>query len=210
MQLIQKNMKPEKIVLASGNQKKLKELSEILNQFEIDVVPQSQFNVTEAVEDGLTFVENAIKKARNACEQTGLPSISDDSGIEVDYLNGEPGIYSARYAGEGANDEANLNKLIDSLHGVSAELRTARYQCVIVYMRHAADPTPIIAQDCWEGVLLDEKIGDGGFGYDPIFFSPEHNKTAAQMTAEEKAAVSHRGKALKRFADTFKIYQNQN
>lgn len=196
-------MTPNKIVLASGNKKKLSELNKTLGQFQVTLAPQSEFNVVEAVEDGLTFVENAIKKARNACEQTGLPAISDDSGIEVDYLNGVPGIYSARFAGEDASDEQNLDKLILSLDGVEAKYRTARYQCVIVYMRHGEDPTPLISQASWEGVLLEQKIGDGGFGYDPIFYCPQKQKTAAQMTAEEKSSISHRGKALKQFQLAF-------
>jgi len=189
------------IILASGNKKKLNELSSILNQYSIDIVPQSIYQVEDAVEDGLTFVENAIIKARHACKKTGLPTISDDSGIEVDYLKGKPGIYSARYAGENATDQQNLEKLLLSLEGVPENKRTARYQCIIIYMRHAEDPTPIICQASWEGVILDSKIGDGGFGYDPIFFCPKANKTAAQMTAEEKAAVSHRGKALKQLSN---------
>ena len=134
------------------------------------LVPQSEFSVEDAIEDGLTFVENAIIKARHACLETGLPSIADDSGIEVDFLKGKPGIYSARFAGESANDEQNLQKLLAELKGVKPEQRTARYQCIIVYMQHAEDPTPIICQDSWEGVILTEKQGDGGFGYDPIFW----------------------------------------
>ncbi|TQV74057.1 RdgB/HAM1 family non-canonical purine NTP pyrophosphatase [Aliikangiella marina] len=196
-------MLPEKIVLASGNKKKLAELSGILAQFEIELIPQTQFDIGEALEDGLTFVENAIKKARYACEHTGLPAIADDSGIEVDCLNGAPGIYSARYAGEDANDQTNLEKLLTTTKDFSPEEKVARYQCVIVYLRHAADPTPIICQDSWEGLLLSSPRGNGGFGYDPIFFDPQSQKTAAQMTPEEKAKVSHRGKALKQFQETF-------
>jgi len=196
-------MPPEKIVLASGNKKKLKELAEILNQFQVALIPQPEFNIGEAVEDGLTFVENALKKARYACQHTGLPAIADDSGIEVDCLQGAPGIYSARFAGEGASDEENLDKLIESTKNIDPQQRIARYQCVIVYMRHAEDPTPIICQDSWQGLLLDKRTGDGGFGYDPIFYDPGKHKTAAQMSAEEKAAVSHRGKALKQFQQSF-------
>lgn len=196
-------IRPEKIVLASGNSKKLKELGEILNQFQVELTPQTEFAIGEAVEDGLTFVENAIKKARYACHHTGLPAISDDSGIEVDILKGAPGIYSARYAGESANDLANLEKLIAATQDFDKEQRIARYQCVIVYMRHAEDPTPIICQDSWQGVLLSEPLGDGGFGYDPIFWDTTKNKTAAQMSPEEKAAISHRGKALKQFQNKF-------
>ena len=188
------------IILASGNKKKLKELSGILTRFSMNLLPQSDYQVEDAVEDGLTFVENAIIKARHACDITGLPAISDDSGIEVDYLKGKPGIYSARFAGEEASDQQNLDKLLESLRGVPQELRTARYQCIIVYMQHSEDPTPIICQASWEGVILETESGNGGFGYDPIFYCPVAGKTAAQMTAEEKSSVSHRGKALKAFA----------
>lgn len=195
--------KPAEIILASGNKKKLNELSYILNQFNVNLVPQSKYQVTDAVEDGLTFIENAIKKARHACKQTGKPAIADDSGIEVDYLNGKPGIYSARYAGEKSSDQENLNKLIDALNNVEQSKRTARYQCVIVYMRHAEDPTPIVCQASWQGYLLDTKMGNNGFGYDPIFYCPENNKTAAQMSPDEKAKVSHRAKALRKFQANF-------
>ncbi len=195
---------PEKIILASNNKKKLNEMSQILEKFDLELIPQSQFDVDDAVEDGLTFVENALKKARHACSITGMPSVADDSGIEVDYLDGKPGIYSARFAGEKASDEDNLNKLLDNMQGVEATLRGARYQCVIVYLRHANDPTPLISQSHWSGVLLEHKVGDQGFGYDPIFFCPEKNKTAAQMSYQEKASISHRGKALEHFQLAFK------
>jgi len=188
------------IILASGNKKKLKELSEILAEFDMNLAPQSDFAVPDAIENGLTFVENAIIKARHACKLTGLPAVADDSGIEVDYLKGKPGIYSARFAGENASDQDNLNILLEELEGVDASLRTARYQCIIVYMRHAEDPTPIICQASWEGIILNSEIGEGGFGYDPIFYCPKSKKTAAQMIPEEKSAISHRGKALKKFA----------
>ncbi len=201
---------PNKIVLASGNAKKLKELSSILSDFSVSLLPQTQLNIGEAIEDGLTFVENAIKKARYACLHTKLPAIADDSGIEVDYLNGQPGIYSARYVGENANDENNLQKLLTSLSGIKDQARTARYQCVIVYMSHAEDPTPLIAQASWEGTILNQKIGNGGFGYDPIFYCPISKKSAAQMTPEEKSSISHRGKALNifkiQFANKYGLY----
>ena len=193
--------KSNTIVLASGNRKKLKELSTILNRFQFDLHPQSEFEVEDAVEDGLTFVENAIIKARHASLKTGLPAISDDSGLEVDYLNGKPGIYSARFAGEKATDQDNLDKLLTSLNGVADEMRTARYQCVIVYMQHAEDPTPIICQASWQGIILNQQHGEGGFGYDPIFYCPQSGKTAAQMLPDEKSAISHRGKALYQFTE---------
>lgn len=195
------------IILASGNKKKLKELSAILDQHSMNLLSQSEYDVPDAIEDGLTFVENAIIKARHACKLTGMPAIADDSGIEVDYLKGKPGIYSARFAGEAASDQQNLDKLLSSLKGVPKQLRTARYQCIIVYMRHCEDPTPIICQASWEGVILESESGSGGFGYDPIFYCSVAGKTAAQMTAEEKSSVSHRGKALKGFT---KIYAKTN
>ncbi len=198
------NLNNDIIVLASGNQKKLKELSEILVQFEKKLCPQSQYQVEDAIEDGLTFVENAIIKARHACQKTGLPSIADDSGIEVDHLKGKPGIYSARFAGENASDQKNLDKLLSQLQGVPDFQRTARYQCVIVFMRHAEDPTPIISQASWEGIILDAPIGEGGFGYDPIFYCPQAKKSAAQMQPLEKASISHRGKALKEFEQKYR------
>ena len=185
-----------KIVLASNNKGKVREINQILAELDISVLPQSEFNVDEAEETGLTFVENAILKARNAAEQSSLPAIADDSGIEVDALNGEPGIYSARYAGVGASDEGNLQKLLDALQDVPDEKRTARFQCLMVYMRHAKDPTPIICQGTWEGIITREPQGDNGFGYDPVFYVPDHNCTSAQLSAEVKNSLSHRGQAL--------------
>ena len=186
----------KKLVLASGNKKKIAELQDILASFGIEVIPQSAFDVPEAEETGLTFVENAILKARNAAAHTGLPAIADDSGIEVDALNGEPGIYSARFSGTGATDEKNNALLIEKLHNTPAEKRTARYQAVLVLMQHANDPTPLIAQGSWEGHIIDEPRGKNGFGYDPHFLVPHLNKTAAELSSSEKQALSHRGKAL--------------
>jgi XTP/dITP diphosphohydrolase len=186
-----------KVVLASGNKGKLKEFGDMLAPFDIEVVPQSEFNVPEAEETGLSFVENAILKARNAAEHTGLPAIADDSGIEVDYLLGAPGIYSARYAGKQASDQDNLNALLTALQGVPDKERAARYQCVLVMMRHSKDPTPLIVQDSWEGAILTEPTGQGGFGYDPIFWSPEHKCSAAELSKQQKHAISHRGKAMR-------------
>jgi XTP/dITP diphosphohydrolase len=186
-----------KVVLASGNKGKLKEFGDMLAPFNIEVVPQSEFNVPEAEETGLSFVENAILKARNAAEHTGLPAIADDSGIEVDYLLGAPGIYSARYAGEQASDQENLNALLTALQGVHEKERAARYQCVLVMMRHSKDPTPLIVQDSWDGAILTEPTGQGGFGYDPIFWSPEHKCSAAELSKQQKHEISHRGKAMR-------------
>ena len=195
----------EKIVLASGNKGKLREFAQLFSPLGIEVVPQSEFDVPEAEETGLTFVENAIIKARNACEHTGLPAIADDSGIEVDYLLGAPGIYSARYAGSDASDTDNLNALLAALDGVPDNERAARYQCLLVMMRHSKDPTPLICQADWQGRLLDSPMGDGGFGYDPIFWVEQHKCTAAQLTSEQKHAISHRGKAIRQFMKEFQV-----
>ena len=191
------------IVLATGNQGKVKELSHLLAAHNIEIKPQSEFNVGEVAETGTTFVENAIIKARHACELTGLPAISDDSGIEVDALNGQPGIYSARYSGPDATAQKNLQALLNALIDTPEEKRTARYQCVIVFMRHAKDPTPLICQASWEGTLLTAPKGDGGFGYDPIFWVEAYQCTAAELTAEQKHAISHRGKAIRQFISQF-------
>ncbi|NVJ60744.1 MAG: RdgB/HAM1 family non-canonical purine NTP pyrophosphatase [Gammaproteobacteria bacterium] len=184
------------IVLASNNAKKIKELQEILIPFEFSIVTQASLGIEDAVEDGLSFVENAIKKARHASLHSKMPAISDDSGIEVDALKGAPGIYSARFAGEHGDDQANNKKLLAELKGIPQDKRTARYQCVIVFMRHASDPTPIICQGSWEGIILDSPQGEGGFGYDPLFYVPEHKCTAAELSAEKKHQLSHRGAAL--------------
>ncbi|WP_223116286.1 RdgB/HAM1 family non-canonical purine NTP pyrophosphatase [Nitrincola alkalisediminis] len=189
-------VKPSKIVLASSNAGKLKEFCDMLADFQIEVVPQSQFNVIDAEETGLSFVENAIIKARHACQQTGLPALADDSGLEVDALNGAPGIYSARYSGPNSSDLSNVDKLLLDLQAIPEPLRTGRYQCVLVFMRHALDPTPLICQGSWEGKLLFEPKGQGGFGYDPIFYCPKLGLTAAEMSAETKHSVSHRGLAM--------------
>jgi XTP/dITP diphosphohydrolase len=194
-----------KIILASGNAGKLKEFSALLCGLDMDVIPQSDFNVSEAEETGLTFVENAIIKARHACLHTGLPAIADDSGIEVDALNGAPGIYSARYSGVGASNQQNLEALLSALKDTPEPQRTARYQCVIVYLRHAEDPTPIICQASWEGKILIAPIGDDGFGYDPIFWVEKSNCSAAQLTAQQKHAISHRGKATQQFLNQFQL-----
>jgi XTP/dITP diphosphohydrolase len=186
-----------KIVLASGNAGKLKELSVPLSELDMDIIPQSDFNVSEAEETGLTFVENALIKARNACLHTSLPAIADDSGIEVDALNGEPGIYSARYSGRGTTNQQNLEALLNTLKDTPEPKRTARYQCVIVYLRHARDPTPIICQASWEGKILLTPVGKGGFGYDSIFWVKESNCSAAELTLHQKYTVSHRGKAIR-------------
>ncbi|RUT66497.1 non-canonical purine NTP pyrophosphatase, RdgB/HAM1 family [Morganella morganii] len=185
-----------KIVLATGNAGKVREMASLLADAGMDVVAQTELGVGSVEETGLTFVENAIIKARHAAKVTGLPAIADDSGISVDYLGGAPGIYSARYAGTDGNDGANIVKLLAALDGVPAAQRQAHFNCVLVYMRHENDPTPIICHGRWAGVIAEQAQGDGGFGYDPVFWLPELNKTAAQLRPEEKQAMSHRGKAL--------------
>lgn len=183
------------IVLASGNLGKIREIQAILQNDKI--LPQSQFNVVEPEETGSTFVENAIIKARNAALHCQRPAIADDSGLVVDALNGAPGVISARYAGVTASDQANLEKLLVELQGVPFAQRTARFICVMVYLGHADDPTPIIAQGVWEGLILDHAVGENGFGYDPVFWVAEHQCSSAQLTPEQKNALSHRGQALR-------------
>lgn len=184
------------IVLASNNAGKVREFNQLLSGSGLEVLPQSTFDVVEIEETGLTFVENAILKARNAALHTGLPAIADDSGIEVDALDGAPGIYSARFAGVDASDQQNLEKLLAALKNVPDAQRSARFQCLMVYLRHAKDPTPKIFQGTWEGRILPAPQGSNGFGYDPIFFVPEHNCSSAELEPDVKNSLSHRGQAL--------------
>jgi len=189
------------VVLASSNPGKLREINQLLAGLNLNVVPQSDFNVSDAEETGLSFVENAILKARNAAHCTGHAAIADDSGLEVDALHGAPGIYSARYAGPGASDAGNLQKLLADLAGVPEQNRCARFQCLMVYLRHELDPTPIICQGTWEGRILFEPAGQGGFGYDPVFFVPTHGCSSAELPAEVKNRLSHRGQALRKLVE---------
>lgn len=190
----------KKIVLATGNAGKVNELAELLANHHITVVPQSDFNVSEVAETGTTFVENAIIKARHAAKVTGLPAIADDSGLEVDALNGAPGVYSARYAsdivGENVTDDDNINKLLDALKDTQTSERTARFHCVLVYMKHANDPTPIICHGVWEGSISREKQGSQGFGYDPVFWQEALKMSSAELPRDIKNSLSHRGQAL--------------
>lgn len=186
----------QKVVLATGNPGKVRELADLLAAFGLDIVAQTELGVESAEETGLTFIENAILKARHASAVTGLPAIADDSGLAVDVLGGSPGIYSARYAGEDASDQQNLDKLLAALDAVPDGERQAHFHCVLVYLRHAADPTPLVFHGSWTGEIARTASGGGGFGYDPIFFVPELGKTAAELSKSEKLAVSHRGKAL--------------
>ncbi|QHM72356.1 XTP/dITP diphosphatase [Mixta intestinalis] len=187
----------QKVVLATGNAGKVRELADLLADFGLNIVAQTELGVSSAEETGLTFIENAILKARHAAQITGLPAIADDSGLAVDALGGAPGIYSARYAGEEASDSQNLDKLLAAMQAVPAGHRQAQFHCVLVYLRHAADPTPLVCHGSWAGEITQAPAGSGGFGYDPIFFVPELGKTAAELSKEEKRAISHRGQALK-------------
>ncbi len=186
----------EKLVLASGNKKKLAELQGLLSPLNIEVVPQSEFDVPEVDETGTTFVENAIIKARNACKHTGLPAIADDSGIEIDALRGAPGVFSARFAGVGATDAKNNKLMVELLSDLPDVNRGARYVAVLALMEHEDDATPILCQGTWDGEIVLEPQGEQGFGYDPHFFVPEKGCTAAQLDPQEKNALSHRGKAM--------------
>ncbi|WP_293646853.1 XTP/dITP diphosphatase [Thiolapillus sp.] len=186
----------QRIVLASNNQGKVREIGQLLADRDMEVLPQSAFDIPEIEETGLSFVENAILKARNAAVLSCLPAIADDSGLEVDALKGAPGIYSARFAGPDATDADNNRRMLAELEDVPDEQRTARFQCLMVYMRHGEDPVPIICQGTWEGRILHTPQGENGFGYDPLFFVPEKNCSAAELPAEVKNAMSHRGKAL--------------
>lgn len=184
------------VVLASGNPGKLREFQALLADSGFTVRPQSELGVSEAAETGLTFIENALLKARHAARHTGLPAIADDSGLAVDALQGRPGIYSARFAGPAADDTANNAALLDALAGVPLAQRTARYHCVLVYLRHAEDPVPLICERCWEGYIATAPRGSGGFGYDPLFWLPDLDVMAAELEPERKNRISHRGQAL--------------
>jgi len=186
-------VRKQAVLLASGNAGKLRELGAVLAPLGVTLKPQAEFNVPEVEETGLSFVENAIIKARAAAAHSGLPAIADDSGLEVDYLNGAPGIYSARYSGGG--DAANNARLLQELRDVPEAQRSARFQCVLVYMRHAMDPTPLVCQASWEGAILFAPAGEHGFGYDPLFYVPEHQCSSAQLPPETKNRISHRAKA---------------
>jgi XTP/dITP diphosphohydrolase len=185
----------KKIILASNNIGKIKEFNAMLTGV-YTVIAMNDMGVKEVPEIGLTFVENALIKARNASEQSGLPALADDSGIVVDALNGEPGIYSARYAGNHGDDEANTQKILKAMENVPDNQRSARFWCAIVFVKYANDPTPIIIQRGWEGEILHKKVGENGFGYDPIFYVPTHKKTSAELSAKTKNNISHRGRAL--------------
>ncbi|MEM7496049.1 MAG: RdgB/HAM1 family non-canonical purine NTP pyrophosphatase [Myxococcota bacterium] len=190
-----------RLVLASNNPGKLRELQDLLADTRIEVVPQNHFHLASVEETGLSFVENALLKARHAARHTGLPALADDSGLAVDALNGAPGIYSARFAGERATETDNIHKLLDHLKGVADPDRAACFHCAIVLCRHATDPVPLIAQGSWRGSILHAPTSGGGFGYDPIFHVPTHNRSAAELDPGEKNRISHRARAIKRLRE---------
>ncbi|BCB09864.1 MAG: RdgB/HAM1 family non-canonical purine NTP pyrophosphatase [Vreelandella alkaliphila] len=193
------------LVLASGNVGKLKEFNQLLAPLGLDVRAQSEFGVGDVEETGLTFVENALLKAREASRISGLPALADDSGLEVDALHGAPGIYSARYAGEPKSDERNNEKLLTSLSSYAEGQRSGRYWCVLVYLRHAEDPVPVIVQRSWEGEILAHPRGNGGFGYDPLFWLPDQGMSVAELSSETKNRLSHRGRALQGLVELLKV-----
>lgn len=197
------------IVVATGNQGKLKEISQVLSPLGFVVKGQKEFDIPSPEETGLSFVENAILKARHTARLTGRAALADDSGLEVDALAGQPGIYSARYAGVDGDDAANNEKLLQALADVPEAQRSARFQCVMVYMRHAEDPTPLICQGTWEGRIALAPSGSNGFGYDPLFYVPEQNCAAAELPPEIKNKLSHRGQALKKLVAAFSLQAQQ-
>ena len=186
-----------RLVIASNNKGKIAELTELLPPLGMEPVAQGDLGVGEAEEPAITFVENAILKARHAARETGLPALADDSGLAVDALGGRPGVRSARFAGEEANDQDNVNALLEAMANVPDGQRDAQFHCVLVYLRHADDPTPIVCHGRWPGLILRSPRGDGGFGYDPVFLVPEHECSAAELSRPEKSRISHRGRALK-------------
>ncbi len=187
-----------RLVLASGNPGKIREIQSLLAARDVRVLPQTAFAVPEIEETAPTFVENALLKARNAARYSGLPALADDSGLEVEALNGAPGVHSARYAGPAADDALNNAKLLEALQKFDDQERRARFRCVLVFVRHPFDPSPLIAEGTWEGVIATRPSGEGGFGYDPLFLLPQLGCTSAQLPADEKNRLSHRGQALQR------------
>ncbi len=190
-------MTSDRIVLASNNAGKLREFQALLRNWPIQVLRQAELGVSEAEETGLTFIENALLKARHAATVTGLPALADDSGLEVDALHGAPGIYSARYAGVGSSDGANVSKLLAALADTPPDRRLARFRCVLVYLRHAHDPAPLVCEGIWAGQIAPAPAGVNGFGYDPVFYLPDLAQTAAQLPEALKNQLSHRGQALR-------------
>jgi len=199
------------VVLASENPGKLREMNALLNGLDIEVIPQSRFSIPEVAETGISFVENSIIKARNAALHTKLPTIADDSGLEVDVLAGaSPGVFSARYAGESASDEENLDLLIEMIKGTNEERPTARFQCSIVFLRNAEDAMPIIAQGTWHGHIITTPKGENGFGYDPVFYVPTHSCTSAELKPAEKNKISHRAQAMQELIDKLSVVNSNS
>ena len=201
-------MSAQRVVLASSNAGKLRELQAMLAGSEINIVPQTELGITDAVEDGLTFVENALIKARHASQQSGLPAIADDSGLVVAALQGAPGIYSARYAGENASDTDNIEQLLHAMQDLRGEQRRAYFRCSLVFMRSAQDPVPIICEGSWHGEILPATQGKDGFGYDPLFFVPDHNCSSAELPRDVKNKISHRGQALQQLTKALALEKN--
>ncbi len=195
---------PDKIVMASGNAGKIREIAQLFAHLEVMIVPQADYGVSDAAETGTTFAENAIIKARHAAAVTGLPAIADDSGLAVDALDGRPGVYSARYAGPDATDDGNIDKLLDELSGVPEDARDAAFHCVACFV-FSADAEPLLGKGIWRGRILSARRGAGGFGYDPVFFDPQSGKAAAELTADDKNARSHRGQAMRALAESLGV-----
>ncbi len=193
----------KKLIIATENQGKLREIQHYLQEFNLEIFPQAAFNVIAVEETGKTFIENALIKARHASFVSGLPALADDSGLVIDALNGAPGIYSARYAGEHKNDEANIAKVLQEMQEVKWQNRTAHFYCVMILLRHAEDPAPIVSTGIWHGTILTTPKGQLGFGYDPIFYVPSHNCSAAELDLTLKNQLSHRGLALKQLRQQF-------
>ena len=198
------------IILASGNKGKLSEFSEIFAPLKMDIKPQSDWKVSPVEETGLTFIENALIKARHASVETGLPALADDSGLVVDALGGKPGIYSSRFAGEHADEKAYTAKLLEVMKDIPENQRTARFVCVLAFLQHPDDPMPIIMQATWEGTILTERRGAGGFGYDPVFFVKEENCSAAELDSKRKHELSHRGRAAQMMAKELEKHLHVN
>ncbi len=198
------------IVIASGNAGKLKEFASLLEGADIRVLSQADLGIEGAEETGLTFIENAILKARHAAAESGKAALADDSGLAVDALQGAPGIYSARYSGPEATDQSNIVALLDALKDVPSEQRQAQFHCVLVFVRHAQDPTPLVCHGVWEGLIAQQPSGNGGFGYDPVFWIPDLNCTAADLTREQKSEISHRGKALRQLRELLPVLQKKH
>lgn len=194
----------QKIIFASSNSGKISELQSMLDMFDYEVIPQARLGIMDAEETGLTFVENAILKARNACRQSGKPAIADDSGLVVNALDGAPGIYSARYAGKNATSHANIEKLLLDLKDIAVENRQAHFHCTLVYLEHAEDPAPLICEGKWQGMILHSPTGLQGFGYDPIFYDENEKSSAAELSLARKNQISHRGQALQTLLNQLK------